>query len=246
MANGKYEYPPQRRRKRRRNPLDFIILALLLIALLAFGATLMMLLGRKEAAKPQPAPETVPVETAAVQETEPEPETEPVTEAPTEAATEAPTEPSEEPTEEVTEETTEPPTETPTEAPVEEETDMGQQLADLATAQLGKEYSFGGEGPNTFDTSGLVRYCCNEVLGTDLPHTVSGQAASGVRVQQQDLLPGDVVFFWMENPESAEYVGIYVGDGKFVAARNPEKPVSQMDLNSDYFAARYLFACRYW
>ena len=46
---------------------------------------------------------------------------------------------------------------------------------------------------------------------------------------------------WMQG-----HVGVYIGGGKFVAARNPEKPVSEMSLKVDYFKERYLFACRYW
>ena len=46
---------------------------------------------------------------------------------------------------------------------------------------------------------------------------------------------------WMEG-----HIGIYVGDGRFVAARNREKPVSDLDLNSAYSSKRFLFACRYW
>jgi cell wall-associated NlpC family hydrolase len=111
---------------------------------------------------------------------------------------------------------------------------------------VGKPYSYGGAGPDSFDTSGFIRYCCNEITGTSLPHSVIKQADMGTRVEKDDLLPGDVVFFWTSNPEAVEYVGIYVGNGQIVAARNPENPVSQMNMNVPYFTERYLFACRYW
>ena len=59
------------------------------------------------------------------------------------------------------------------------------------------------------------------------------------------LQPGDVVFFWTSNEGQAEYAGIYVGDGKFVAARNEENPVSELDFNSNYFQKRYVTARRF-
>ena len=57
---------------------------------------------------------------------------------------------------------------------------------------------------------------------------------------------GDVVFFWTENPGTAEYEAIYVGNGKIVAARHGDKPVSEMDLTSEYFSTRYICARRYY
>jgi cell wall-associated NlpC family hydrolase len=91
-----------------------------------------------------------------------------------------------------------------------------------------------------------VKYGIKEVTGTSLPHSVSTQAKKGDRVNKKDLLPGDVVFFWTSDPNAVEFVGVYVGGDEFVAARNPEKPVSQLDMTLDYFEERYLFACRYW
>ena len=119
-------------------------------------------------------------------------------------------------------------------------------MADIAVAQIGKPYAFGGAGPDAFDTSGFIAYCYEQVTGEVLSRYTYDQARTGTRVDYEDLQPGDVVFFWTENPGTAEYQGIYVGDGKFVAARNPEKPVSERSITNEYFAERYLYACRYW
>ena len=119
-------------------------------------------------------------------------------------------------------------------------------MADMAAAQVGKPYALGGIGPNVFDTSGLLTYCYKQVTGETLSEYTSDQAKKGIEVQKEDLQPGDVVFFWSVNPGTAEYQGIYIGDGMFVAARNPQNPVSEMKIDSPYFAERYLFARRYW
>ena len=251
----------QRRRRPKRSPLGPILVVLLLIALLALIGTVALHscapedenIPGQEAELPQAPAPSEEIETAPVTEPATEAPTEEITEPTTEATTEPTTEPTEPTTEETTEPTTEPPTEPETEPtvpvagpPTEDEKAVGQQIADIAKAQIGKEYEYGGAGPNTFDTSGFVKYCVNRGADISLPHSTSGQANMGARVDKEDLMPGDVVFFWTSDPEAVEYLGVYIGDGKFVAARNPEKPVSQLDLNSSYFTERYLFACRYW
>ena len=72
------------------------------------------------------------------------------------------------------------------------------------------------------------------------------QAVYGTEVSRDQLEPGDVLFFWTSTEGEVEYVGVYVGNGQFVAARNPEKPTSLMELNSEYFSQRFLFARRYY
>ena len=196
-------------------------------------------------------------------ETQPttEPPTDPATEPPTDPATEPATEPTEEPTTEPTEEpTTEPttePTEEPTTEPTEEPTTepeetepqvspAGEAVAELAVELVGTAYEFGASGPDTFDTTGFVYYCFRQ-NGVMAPREMSGQAAYGQEIPADgELQPGDVVFFWTSTPGQVEYVGIYIGDGQFVAARNPEKPTSIMSLESGYFAERFLFARRYY
>ena len=250
---GLYEQTTkQRRRRRKRTPAGPIIAILLLITLVAIiGTVLLRSCERKEA-------EVVTTQATTLPKTE-EPSiqiittTEAATEVSTEATTEATTEPTTVPTEETTEATTVPTTAPPTEPPVpateppsSDEKAVGQQIADLAIAQVGKPYVYGGVGPDEFDASGFIIYCIGEITGTSLPHSTSYQSQRGDLVDKGDLLPGDVVFFWTSEPGSAEFVGVYVGGGQFVAARNPEKPVSQLDMGLDYFSERYLFARRYW
>ena len=115
----------------------------------------------------------------------------------------------------------------------------------MAKGTLGTPYELGGNGPDSFDTSGLIYYCFGQ-LDISVPRTVSGQATFGTAVEKADLQPGDVVFFWTVNEGVAEYVGIYIGNGKFIAARNSQHPVSEMNMNIDYFKERYVTARRYW
>ncbi len=173
--------------------------------------------------------------------------TETSTQAPTEEPTEVPAEvPTEAPTQAPTEEPTEAPTEEPTTAPTETaEISVGQKVADLAIAQLGKPYDYGGSGPEAFDVSGLIYYCFKE-NEIKTPRTVKELASFGKEISKEELLPGDAVFFYSSEPGKVQYGGIYIGGGKFIAARNGDKPVSEMDLNSSYFSERFICARRYW
>ena len=192
---------------------------------------------------PEPTGQTVPTT---------EPTAEP-TEEPTEEPTTAPTEePTEEPTTAPTEEPTEEPTTEPTEEPSTEPTvyivpwsAAGDKAAATALDRVGTAYEFGASGPDTFDTTGLVFYCFRE-HGVMVPREMMEQASYGKSVPEDQLQPGDVLFFWTSIPGEIEYVGIYIGNRQFVAARNPEKPTSIMNLDSEYFSERYLFARRYY
>lgn len=62
---------------------------------------------------------------------------------------------------------------------------------------------------------------------------------AGTAVEMKDLQPGDVVFYSMETEGNAEYAGIYVGDGQFVAANNPDSPSSLQTMSWKYFTDRF-------
>lgn len=252
MAQGKYSH-----RRRRLNP-RFVILVLIFITILALLGTLLLRRCERKAeaapttaatladpatqpaTKPTTKPTTAPA-TAATTEATTAPSTEATTEVTTEATTEATTE-------ETTTETTQPetvPTVPPTVPPAPESSSIGAQVAALAREQVGKPYLYGGVGPDAFDSSGLVVYCFSQ-NGTEVPRTTDYQVSAGVAVPWDAIEPGDVVFFWLENPGAAEYEGIYVGDGKFIAARSEGKPVSEMDLWGDYFSSQFVCARRYY
>ena len=44
------------------------------------------------------------------------------------------------------------------------------QVVELACAQVGKQYVWGTEGPNTFDCSGLTLWAYKNAAGISLPH----------------------------------------------------------------------------
>ncbi len=97
----------------------------------------------------------------------------------------------------------------------------GQGAAVVAAAPeyLGVPYQWGGTDPKSgLDCSGLTQRVFADV-GIDLPRTSSQQATSGRPVAGlADAQPGDLVFFdWSSRP-GIDHVGVYIGDGKMIAA----------------------------
>jgi peptidoglycan DL-endopeptidase CwlO len=107
-----------------------------------------------------------------------------------------------------------------------------------ALDQRGKNYVFGGSGPNVFDCSGLVDYAYALAGMSGLPHSAAALSHMGVAVSQDELQPGDLVFFG----SPAYHVGIYVGGGMMVDAPATGQVVKVQPIFSGYSGARRLGA----
>jgi cell wall-associated NlpC family hydrolase len=82
---------------------------------------------------------------------------------------------------------------------------------DTALSHLGDPYVWAAAGPSTFDCSGLTQWAYAKA-GVSLYHYTGTQAVQGVRVQPNQLLPGDLVLFG----SSLHHVGMYVGAGYMI------------------------------
>jgi cell wall-associated NlpC family hydrolase len=94
---------------------------------------------------------------------------------------------------------------------------LGPQAVAIAKRYLGIPYVWGGSTPTGgFDCSGLVMYVYRQ-LGITLDHYAAWQFLEGTRIAEQDLQPGDLVFF-EPKADGPGHVGMYVGDGKMINA----------------------------
>lgn len=114
-------------------------------------------------------------------------------------------------------------------------------MLNIAMRFGGVPYVWGGETPAGFDCSGFVQYVFRQI-GVNLPRTADVQYELGRKVLQSELQPGDLVFFETYEP-GASHDGIYVGEGKFIAA-NSGTGVAVVSLGDPYWSSRYLGARR--
>jgi hypothetical protein len=117
----------------------------------------------------------------------------------------------------------------------------GSAVVAAAEKYLGVPYQWGGTDPATgLDCSGLTQRVYAD-LGIDLPRTSSQQATAGRPVAGlADAQPGDLVFFdWSSRP-GIDHVGIYVGDGKMIAAPQEGEVVKVQDVGNPSVIRRVL------
>ncbi|MGL6107823.1 C40 family peptidase [Romboutsia sp.] len=117
-----------------------------------------------------------------------------------------------------------------------------QQVVDLAYKQIGKPYSWGSSGPNSFDCSGLTSYVYKNSVNVKLPRTSSDQSRFGKTVSKGQLEPGDLLFFG--SGSNVSHVGVYVGDSKMVHSPSTGQTVRVDNINSGYYSNRLITAKR--
>jgi len=115
-----------------------------------------------------------------------------------------------------------------------------------ALSLLGTKYRFGGETPEGgLDCSGFVRYVLRQ-HSVDIPRTVAEQFVVGQAVAQDQIQPGDLVFFTTTGP-GATHVGMVVNTGTrwdFVHAPADGSVVRIERFDSGYWQQRWIGARR--
>ncbi len=112
-----------------------------------------------------------------------------------------------------------------------------------ARSLLGVPYAYGGKSRSGTDCSGFVLQVFAP-LGLNLPRVSADQAQIGVPVERGELQSGDLVFFDTEGRGKVTHVGIVVEGNTFINANSFAGRVGLDDLNSRYWATRYLGARR--
>jgi cell wall-associated NlpC family hydrolase len=70
----------------------------------------------------------------------------------------------------------------------------GKTIVASALKQQGKRYEWGGDGPDTFDCSGLAQWAYEDALGIILPRTTGEQVKLGREVKFSESIDGDLIF----------------------------------------------------
>ena len=114
-----------------------------------------------------------------------------------------------------------------------------QKVVDLSQSLLGVRYRWGGALPSTgFDCSGFISYVAG-TFGVELPRTSFDMFRAGQPVSRSSLRPGDLVFFTTYS-KGASHAGIYLGSGQFIHANSTGGRVRISDMDSGYYAQRFL------
>jgi peptidoglycan DL-endopeptidase CwlO len=109
-----------------------------------------------------------------------------------------------------------------------------------ARAQLGKPYSWGGNGPSAFDCSGLTVWAFR-AAGISLPRTSQAQFGSGRAIARSAVRAGDLVFFATNGP-GASHVGIAISNAEFISATT--RGVRVQPISGSYWGTTYVGARR--
>jgi cell wall-associated NlpC family hydrolase len=80
----------------------------------------------------------------------------------------------------------------------------------FAYAQMGKPYSWGADGPGSYDCSGLTMAAWGSA-GVSMAHSARGQYNAFPKVKLSQMQPGDLVYY-------PGHIAIYVGDGMVIHA----------------------------
>ncbi|MFF4103224.1 NlpC/P60 family protein [Streptomyces sp. NPDC001903] len=99
--------------------------------------------------------------------------------------------------------------------------ESGKKAVQYATAQMGKPYEWGAEGPSSFDCSGLTSQAWR-AAGKGIPRTSQEQLRLLPKVAIKDMRPGDLIIYF----DDASHVGMYVGDGAMIHAPRPGRNVT--------------------
>ncbi|GAA0657417.1 C40 family peptidase [Streptomyces thermocarboxydovorans] len=102
-----------------------------------------------------------------------------------------------------------------------EATAQGKKAVAYATAQIGKPYKWGAEGPKAYDCSGLTSQAWLSA-GRGIPRTSQEQWKQLEHVDIRQMRPGDLIIYF----DDASHVGMYVGNGTIVHAPRPGRTVT--------------------
>lgn len=115
------------------------------------------------------------------------------------------------------------------EASLLEDNNIRTQLIETALQFQGVPYRWGGTSPSGFDSSGFIWYVFRE-NGIDIPRVSFDIYQFGDPISQDDLKPGDLVFFEGYRP-GPSHGSIYIGDGQFVHSPSTGKKITIDNLS---------------
>lgn len=113
---------------------------------------------------------------------------------------------------------------------VDETVKTRRQVVEYALQFVGGRYVYGGADPNKgVDCSGFTRYILSNAASISLPHSSGGQSGYGREVSEEEMQPGDLLFY--SGGGRINHVALYIGDGKVVHASTEKTGIKTSPYN---------------
>ncbi|WP_419783152.1 C40 family peptidase [Maridesulfovibrio sp.] len=118
-------------------------------------------------------------------------------------------------------------------------------VVQIARAQIGKSYKWGGASPSEgFDCSGLVWWVYRR-HGIEVPRVSWQQDRVGVPVSRSRIQAGDIVIFKIPGQGKSLHTGIYSGNGySFIHSPKSGHRVREESMEKSYWRKYYIGARR--
>lgn len=117
-------------------------------------------------------------------------------------------------------------------------------LVSVATAMLGKPYSWSEESPSKgFDCSGLVYFSLRTCGVSTSRYSAAGFSSVSKWAEitsTGDLQKGDLVFFKNDTSDRVSHTGIYIGGGKFIHASSSSGKVITSSISTAYWTRNFV------
>lgn len=123
-----------------------------------------------------------------------------------------------------------------TEIDVNNPNEIRAQLLKQLDEWQGVPYRYGGLSKKGVDCSGFTYLTFAEQFGIRLPRTTGAQVKKGIVVSQEELLPGDLIFF--HTGYKQRHMGVYVGKKQFMHASS-SRGVMVSRLDNPYWQSTY-------
>lgn len=116
-------------------------------------------------------------------------------------------------------------------------------LNDQLANWRGTPYRYGGASRRGLDCSAFVMLTFRDRFDLQLPRETRQQAKVGTKIDKEQLLPGDLVFFKTGAGDSGLHVGIYDTDNQFIHA-STSRGVTRSSLDNVYWRKNFWQARR--
>ena len=101
----------------------------------------------------------------------------------------------------------------------------------------GTRYRYGGATEKGIDCSAYTGTLVHHVCGLVLPRTAREQFANCIKLDKEEMLQGDLVFF--NTRGGISHVGMYLGNGYFTHA-STSIGVTISNLSEDYWSRKFI------